>query len=76
MRVLVIEVAAHQEHDVVSAIVASLKKNHLDERLNTLIHVVVKQTLVILWKGRWGKREERGNIEERERERDKRRREI
>jgi hypothetical protein len=46
-----IKVASHCEHDVVGAIVTSLKEYHLDERLHALIHIVVKQTLIILEAG-------------------------
>ena len=49
-----IKIATHCEHDVVSAVVTSLKENHLDERFHTLINVVVKQALVILETRRGG----------------------
>ena len=54
-----VKIATHCEHDVVGAVVTSLKENHLDERFHTLINVVVKQTLVILKTMRGGERRER-----------------
>ena len=60
MRVLVVKIATHREHDVVGAVVTSLKEDHLDERLHSLINVVVKQTLVILEVRRGREREGEG----------------
>ena len=54
-----VKVATHCEHDMIGAVVTSLKENHLDERFHTLINIVVKQTLVILKIMRGGERRER-----------------
>lgn len=45
---LILKVTAKSEHDIVCPEVASLEKNVLNEGIHTLVHIVVKQTGIIL----------------------------
>ena len=42
VRVLMLEVATHCEHDVVCAVVAGLKEDGLDKLVHSLVNVVIK----------------------------------
>ena len=63
-----IKVTTHCEHNVISSVVASLGKNDLDEGINSLINIVVKEVLIILMDKRERKRKREREREERERE--------
>ena len=46
--ILILEITAKCEHNVVSSEVASLEENVFDECVHTFIHIVVKQIRIIL----------------------------
>mmetsp|Transcript_5507 Transcript_5507/g.12618 ORF Transcript_5507/g.12618 Transcript_5507/m.12618 type:complete len:211 (-) Transcript_5507:664-1296(-) len=48
LRILILEVTAHCEHDVVGLVARSLCANTLHEGFNSLLHIVIKQNRVIL----------------------------
>ena len=46
--ILIVEVTAKCEHDVISSEVASLQENVFDEGIHTLIDIVIKEVGIIL----------------------------